>query len=106
MLEKARGGHYSLDRIDGKHKVTGTAHYACVDEVRWDGSDYITLPNVSGDKEMFGHGSLSTTPGWTQVTLTGCLASQCWSRVVPMRLPAPCNMLEVNGRVFQAKLPP
>lgn len=41
---------------------TGTSHYACVDEAQWSGSDYITLPNVSGDKELFGHAALSTTP--------------------------------------------
>lgn len=41
---------------------TGTNHYAVVDEAGWNTSDYLTMPNTSGDKENFGFASLSGTP--------------------------------------------
>ena len=41
---------------------TGTSHYAMVNETQYDTSNYITLPNTSGDKEVFTVGSLSGTP--------------------------------------------
>lgn len=41
---------------------TGTNHWACVDEPQYNTSDYITMPNTSGDKEVYGHGSISSTP--------------------------------------------
>jgi hypothetical protein len=41
---------------------TGTSHYAVVDEPQFDVTDYLTMPNTSGDKEVFGHGALVSTP--------------------------------------------
>jgi hypothetical protein len=41
---------------------TGTNHYAVVDEPQYNTSDYITMPNTSGDKEVFGHGPMVSTP--------------------------------------------
>lgn len=41
---------------------TGTDHYAVVDEPGFNTSDYITMPNTSGDKENFGFQSLTGTP--------------------------------------------
>lgn len=41
---------------------TGSAHYAVVDEPQWNTSDYITMPNTSGDKEVYGHASISSAP--------------------------------------------
>ncbi len=41
---------------------TGTDHFACVDEAQFNTSDYITMPNTSGDKEVYGHGSIASTP--------------------------------------------
>ena len=41
---------------------TGTNHYAVVDEAQFNTTDYITMPNTSGDKETFGHGALVNTP--------------------------------------------
>ncbi len=41
---------------------TGTDHYAVVDEAQFNTSDYLTMANVSGNKEVFGHGALAGTP--------------------------------------------
>lgn len=41
---------------------TGSNHYAVVDEAQWNTSNYITMPNTSGDKEVFGFSSLASTP--------------------------------------------
>lgn len=41
---------------------TGTDHYACVDEAQFNTSDYITMPNTSGDKEVYGHASIASAP--------------------------------------------
>jgi len=42
---------------------TGANHYAVVDETQYNTSDYITMTNVSGNKEVYGHGALAgTTP--------------------------------------------
>ncbi len=43
---------------------TGTNHYACVDTTPgWNGgSEYLTITNTSGQEELFGTGSISTTP--------------------------------------------
>ena len=41
---------------------TGTSHFGVVDEPRNNTTDYITLPDTSGDKEVFTVGSLSSTP--------------------------------------------
>jgi hypothetical protein len=41
---------------------TGTNHWAVVDEAQFNTSDYLTMANTSGNREIFGHGSLSGTP--------------------------------------------
>lgn len=41
---------------------TGTDHFACVDEAQFSFSDYLTMANTSGHKEVFGHGSITSTP--------------------------------------------
>lgn len=41
---------------------TGTDHFACVDEAQFSFTDYLTMANTSGHKEVFGHGSISSTP--------------------------------------------
>jgi hypothetical protein len=41
---------------------TGATHWGVVDEPQWNTTDYITMPNTSGDKEIFGHGSIVSTP--------------------------------------------
>ncbi len=41
---------------------TGTSHYAVVDDVHIDLTDYITMPNTSGDKEVFGASSITGAP--------------------------------------------
>ena len=42
--------------------LTGTSHYAAVNELQISTSNYITLPNTSGDKEVFTVGAISSTP--------------------------------------------
>ena len=42
--------------------LSGTSHYGAVDEAQWASSNYITMPNTSGDKEVYGQPGLSTTP--------------------------------------------
>lgn len=41
---------------------TGSNHYAVVDEAQFNTTDYLTMANTSGNKEVFGHGSLVSTP--------------------------------------------
>lgn len=41
---------------------TGSDHYAVVDEPGFNTSDFITMPNTSGDKENFGFQSLTGSP--------------------------------------------
>lgn len=41
---------------------TGTNHYACVNEAQWATGTFITMPNVSGDKEVYGFGPLTSSP--------------------------------------------
>lgn len=41
---------------------TGTNHFACVDEPQWNTTDYITMANTSGKKEVYGKGNIVSTP--------------------------------------------
>ena len=41
---------------------SGSNHYACVNEAQYNTSNYITMPNTSGDKEVYGVGSIASTP--------------------------------------------
>jgi hypothetical protein len=50
---------------------TGVNHYAVVDEVPWNTTDYITMTNTTGQEELFGFSSLSSTP----VSIAGAIAS-------------------------------
>jgi len=41
---------------------TGTTHYAMVNESPWNSTNYITMTNTSGQKELFGMASLAGSP--------------------------------------------
>ena len=41
---------------------TGTTHYNLVNEAGFNTTNYVTMPNTSGDKEVYGHGALVNTP--------------------------------------------
>jgi hypothetical protein len=41
---------------------TGTTHYAMLNEAQWNSTNYITMTNTSGQEELFGFTSLSSTP--------------------------------------------
>ena len=42
--------------------LSGTTHYGAVNEAQYSTANYLTLPDTSGDKEVFGHGAIVSTP--------------------------------------------
>lgn len=76
---------------------TGTNHYACVDALPWSSSEYITMPNTSGDKELYGHTALVSTPATVYAVKVTLISDKSDAGVFQLEPLIVSNSVESDG---------